>query len=73
MQTSFKYGPGEEFFTQTDRDSAVVKKHHSPTIGPSQMQLNANVDGTGPEMDSGGMDKATNMRLRDVNNRSVLL
>ena len=25
MQTSFKYGPGEEFFTQTDRDSAVVK------------------------------------------------
>ena len=36
-----------------------------PLFVKTMIQLNANVDGTGPEMDSGGMDKATNMRLRD--------
>ena len=54
----------EEFFTPSDKDTLLKKQN--PTIRPSEMQLNANVDGTGPGVDTEGMEyKQNNERLCD--------
>ena len=55
--------PREEFFTPTNKDTGV-KKQPKP-LGHLEVQLNANVDGTEPDLDTRGMDKAAAIRLRD--------